>query len=73
MKLYRVEADNHDWDEYDSFIVWAKDSAEALQIAKDEASAGWKERKTNFHEGVTVSEVKKPKQSCILLASFNAG
>lgn len=73
MKLYIVEADSHDWDEYDSFVVWAKDSAEALQIAKDEASAGWEERKTNFDNGAKVTKVKKPKQPCILLGSFNAG
>lgn len=73
MKLYIVKADDYDWDEYDSFIIWAKNPEEALQLALNEARSGWRERKTNFDEGVTVTEVKKPKQATILLASFNAG
>lgn len=73
MKLYQVEAKEVDYDEYDTFVVWAKSSEEALELARNEARSGFRERKTNFDSDVTISEVKKPKQSGILLGSFNAG
>lgn len=73
MKLYKVEAKEVDYDEYDAFIVWAKCPEEALLIAKTEALSGYAERKTNFDVDATVTEIKKPKQTGILMGSFNAG
>lgn len=65
MELYEVKAADYDYDEYDAFIIWAKSPEEALTLAQEGTA--------NFDTGATVTEVKKPKQSGILLGSFNAG
>ena len=70
MKLYLVEADWCDYDQYDSFVVWAKSPDEALSLvrAKDDPIT-----MNNFNVDVEVTEIKKPKESGIVLGSFNAG
>lgn len=70
MKLYLVEADWCDYDQYDSFVVWAKSPDEALRLvrAKDDPIT-----MNNFNDNVKVTEIKKPKESGIVLGSFNAG
>lgn len=70
MKLYLVEADWCDYDQYDSFVVWAKSPEEALSLvrAKDDPIT-----MNNFDDNVKVTEIKKPKESGIVLGSFNAG
>lgn len=70
MKLYLVEASWCDYDQYDSFVVWAKSPDEALSLvrAKDDPTT-----MNNFDDNVTVTEIKKPKESGIVLSSFNAG
>lgn len=70
MKLYLVEADWCDYDQYDSFVVWAKSQDEALSLvrAKDDPTT-----MNNFNDNVKVTEIKKPKESGIVLGSFNAG
>ena len=70
MKLYLVEADWCDYDQYDSFVVWAKSPDEALRLvrAKDDPTT-----MNNFNDNVKVTEIKKPKESGIVLGSFNAG
>lgn len=70
MKLYLVEADWCDYDQYDSFVVWAKSAEEALSLvrAKDDPTT-----MNNFNDNVKVTEIKKPKESGIVLGSFNAG
>lgn len=70
MKLYLVEADWCDYDQYDSFVVWAKSPDEALSLvrAKDDPTT-----MNNFNDNVKVTEIKKPKKSGIVLGSFNAG
>lgn len=70
MKLYLVEADWCDYDQYDSFVVWAKSPEEALSLAraKDDPIT-----MNNFNDNVKVTEIKKPKESGIVLGSFNAG
>lgn len=70
MKLYLVEADWCDYDQYDSFVVWAKSPDEALSLvrAKDDPTT-----MNNFGDDVKVTEIKKPKESGIVLGSFNAG
>lgn len=70
MKLYMVEADWCDYDQYDSFVVWAKSPDEALSLvrAKDDPTT-----MNNFDDNVKVTEIKKPKESGIVLGSFNAG
>lgn len=70
MKLYLVEADWCDYDQYDSFVVWANSPEEALSLvrAKDDPTT-----MNNFNDNVKVTEIKKPKESGIVLGSFNAG
>lgn len=70
MKLYLVEADWFDYDQYDSFVVWAKSPEEALSLvrAKDDPTT-----MNDFNDNVKVTEIKKPKESGIVLGSFNAG
>lgn len=70
MKLYLVEADWCDYDQYDSFVVWAKSPEEALCLvrANDDPTT-----MNNFDDNVKVTEIKKPKESSIVLGSFNAG
>nr|DAO35432.1 MAG TPA: hypothetical protein [Caudoviricetes sp.] len=70
MKLYLVEANWCDYDQYDSFVVWAKSPDEALSLvrAKDDPTT-----MNNFNDNVKVTEIKKPKESGIVLGSFNAG
>lgn len=70
MKLYLVEASWFDYDQYDSFVVWAKSPDEALSLvrAKDDQKT-----MNNFNDNVKVTEIKKPKESGIVLGSFNAG
>ena len=70
MKLYLVEADWCDYDQYDSFVVRAKSPDEALSLvrAKDDPTT-----MNNFDDNAKVTEIKKPKESGIVLGSFNAG
>lgn len=70
MKLYLVEASWCDYDQYDSFVVWAKSPDEALSLVrvKDDPTT-----MNNFNDNVKVTEIKKPKESGIVLGSFNAG
>lgn len=70
MKLFKVEADYCGWDQYDSFIVWAKDEADAIEVAKKEADNAYTK---NFETGATATEIKKPRKSGVVLGSFNAG
>ena len=72
MELYLVEADHFGYDEYDQFVVWAESPEEALQLAKDRITLG-DDEPTNFDTGASVTEIKKPKESGIVLGSFNAG
>lgn len=73
MKLYKVEAKTVDYDEYDSFIVWAKNPEEAMSLVRNKVTCGCSEMVTNFDSDATVTEVIKPKKSCVVLGSFNAG
>lgn len=70
MKLYLVEADGFDYDQYDSFVVWAKSPEEALSLVRAD---GDPRTMSNFDDNVKVTEIKKPKESGIVLGSFNAG
>lgn len=72
MKLFKVEAASCDYDEYDSFVVWANDGqqAVALAVALAQKETGYA---SNFKEGATATEILKPKKPGVVLGSFNAG
>lgn len=66
MKIFLVETDDFEYDEYDAFIVRAKDEAEALKPGKQYAQDA-------IRGEITVVEVKPEGESKVILASFNAG
>lgn len=70
MKLYQVNASRTGWDEYDAFVVWARDANEALLVAQAEAA---KHYTYNFESGATVTEITQPETAEVVLGSFNAG
>lgn len=71
MKLFMVEAAYCDYDQYDSFVVWAEDSEQAKELAVDKASG---RRRNNFDsDETTVTELVVPTEPLIVLGSFNAG
>lgn len=71
MKLYLVTANHYSYDEYDSFVVWAKSPEEAEKLAIAESGCSF--IKSNFLKGCVVAEIEKPKESGIVLGSYNAG
>lgn len=70
MKLWKVEPAKCGMEEYDAFVIWAKDSEEAIKIAIETSKESWS---NNFAVGATATEIVKPKKSGLLLGSFNAG
>lgn len=74
MKLFKVEAKQCDYDEYDALMVWAETEEQAISVAVAYTNVG--ERygyPSNFIEGATATEVVAPDVPCVELASFNAG
>lgn len=71
MKLYRVEAASCGYDEYDSFLVWANNPGEALELCI--AAAGEWCVRCNFSEGASIYEECAPAEPGVALGSFNAG
>lgn len=72
MKLYKVTAKEYDYDQYDSFIVWANTPEEALFLARSVVNENFYAR-DSFASGANVEEAIEPKYPCVLLYSFNAG
>lgn len=73
MKIYRIVFNNWDYDQYDAFVVIAKDGKSAISLLKNEFSeindnVDWK-------GGYKIKEIRlnKLKKETVLLASFNAG
>jgi len=67
--LYIISFNKVGWDEYDSFLVSAKDKEKCEMIVRKEFSSG-----ANWSEGFEiekVGETNKPKG--IIMESFNAG
>lgn len=74
MKLYKVTANKCDYDEYDSFVLWANTPEEALFLAQVEADKDYEDKiGGNFADDANIKEIIEPKDPCILLSSFNAG
>lgn len=71
MKLYRVRAVSWGYDEYDSFLVWANNPGEALELCI--AVAGEWCGHCNFSEGASIYEERAPTKPGVALSSFNAG
>ena len=72
MKLYRVEASTHGWDQFDSFIVCAPDAEKAKQLAIAESE--YPLQRSNFdNDSTVVTELTPPDTAEVVLGSFNAG
>lgn len=65
MKLYKLTRTPCDYDEYDSFVIWANSKEEATKLAVDRAGY--------YAYECVVMEVTEPERPKILLASFIAG
>ncbi|MFS7308446.1 hypothetical protein [Rahnella inusitata] len=70
MKLWRVTAKDHGYDEFDAFLIWASTPEEALKIAIDDR--GPYQCNSNFLEDATIAEELPPTESVVALGSFNA-
>ena len=75
MKLWILSrTDSVDYDEYDSFVILAKDEAEARQLAE---AAGSPYRKAgiwlNSDKCTCEQLTRKGKKAEVILGSFNAG
>jgi hypothetical protein len=66
VKMFLVWADEHDYDEYDSFVVAANSPVEAMKLAHELPCS---EMEMNVEY---IGEAFK-NEACIILGSFNAG
>lgn len=73
MKLYLVKADDYYYGEYDSFVVWAESEADAKREVLNYLDYDEDDGLSNFAKGCTVIELTTPKESCVVLGSYNAG
>lgn len=67
MKIYHICFTGCDYDEYDSFVVIAKDEEQAIEQIKDSIPYG------EFVESVLCVGVTDETEPRIVLGSFNAG
>jgi len=64
--IYLVERkDDVGWDEYDAFVVRAKNEEEAITICSEQAFFN--------KDNTTVKEINSKGKSGVILGSFNAG
>ena len=70
MKIYLIEFENHDYDEYNSFVVSAENKKDAIKVLKEvihiEHSIPWTAK-------YSIKEIKSGGKRRIILGSFNAG
>ena len=73
-KVYLIELREVDWDQYNGFVVVAKDEAEALEICGIRAEKGelWDNKFRDNVELISVIADSKLK-SQVILESFKAG
>ena len=69
MKLYRVTAATCGYDQYDSFLVWANNQKEALDLCISYGGG----RNSNFCKGADIAIEYVPLEPGVALGSFNAG
>ena len=71
MRIYLVEMKEYDYDQYDAFVVVAKDEDDAIAVIKEKhPSRRWSD--IDWSGGYTITEVKRNKRIEVL-NSFNAG
>jgi len=76
MKLYLIELNECDYDQFAGFIIVAKSGREAIKYLKEEypEDSGWNPN-AEWSKGYKLKEIKPEnyKKIKVLLASFNAG
>lgn len=64
LKVYLIESENWDYDDYDSFIVIAENEQKAIELVKDSFKAD---------QGTLTAKEISLQEECVVLGSFNAG
>lgn len=68
MKIYKIELNECGYDQYDGFIIKAKDDESAIKLFKDKFASD-----THWEKGYKITEISLSGDEEVLLASFNAG
>ena len=69
LKLYKVEAEKWDWDQYDSIVVLAESEEDAIEIGK-----GWFDGEDALNpQGKITAELVNMTERGVVLSSYNAG
>ncbi len=71
MKIYKVTADNYDYDQFDAFIVRAENEEAAKEMALYRAD--YRHIGNDYQGWSHVEEILTEGESEIILGSFNAG
>lgn len=69
LKLYKVEAEEWNWDQYDSIVVLAENEEDAIEIGK-----GWFDGEDALNpQGEITAELVDMTKRGVILSSYNAG
>lgn len=70
MKIFLIKFNACDYDQYDGFVIVAKNRYQVIKRVKEESSSV-----IDFKSGYVISEIKpeKYKKTTVILDSFNAG
>ena len=69
LKLYKVEAEKWDWDQYDSIVVLAESEEDAIEMGKE-----WFDGEDALNpQGKITAELVNMTERGVVLSSYNAG
>lgn len=71
--LYLIKFNENDYDEYDSFVVRAKDEAEAVSVIERAYPKSQSYCGVPWRHGYTVESIPEKGDAEIILGSYNAG
>ena len=71
MKIYKITFNKCDYDQYDGFVVRAKDQDDVIEILRKEHEDMW--RQIPWREGYAIKEVDEAGEPEIIIGSYNAG
>lgn len=71
--LYLIKFDDYDYDEYDSFVVRAKDKAGAVAVLEKAHPKSQVHSSVPWRHSYTVEEIPTKGDAEIILGSYNAG
>ena len=73
MKIFKIKFKENGYDEYDSFIIKAKDSADAIKVLENKYPKDKRYTGCPWYSEFDVNEISLDGEGEILLGSFNAG